>query len=130
MISSISDLLGRLPGPVNEQWPGGQRFIEALAHGSMKVELYAPLGSDPQLPHEQDELYFVVQGGADLVFDNRVTAVGAGDVMFIPAGAAHHFQNISPQFMAWVVFWGPSGGEIGAVSRPANHHDKTTNIGI
>ena len=40
----------------------GKRFFVGMAHGSMKVELYKPVGHDPQQPHEQDELYFIVSG--------------------------------------------------------------------
>jgi hypothetical protein len=32
----------------------GKRFFVGMAHGSMKVELYKPVGHDPQQPHEQD----------------------------------------------------------------------------
>jgi len=34
-----------------------------------------------------------------------------GDVLFVAAGVEHRFLNISDDFSAWVVFWGPKGGE-------------------
>jgi hypothetical protein len=37
----------------------------------------------------------------------------AGTTFFVPAGAEHRFENFSPDFATWVVFWGPKGGEKG-----------------
>ena len=76
--ASVAELLRRLPGKVSEKWPEGERFVTALAHGSMSVELYAPAGVDPQSPHAQDELYFIHSGTGELVIDDppRVRAGG------------------------------------------------------
>ncbi len=77
----------------------------------MSVELYAPVGSDPQTPHAQDELYFVQSGKADFYLDGVVKKCQAGDCLFVAAGAEHRFLNFTPDFVTWVVFWGPQGGE-------------------
>ena len=106
-------LLSRLPGPVTAAWPQGERFVQALAHGSMSVELYAPRGADPQQPHAQDELYFVHTGTGEFVLESQRCPVGPGSVLFVPAGRAHRFENFSDDFATWVVFWGPQGGEKG-----------------
>jgi hypothetical protein len=71
MKASFADLLKRIPGPATGKWPNGERFVEAFSHGSMTVELYAPSGHDPQTPHEQDELYFVVTGISEFVLENN-----------------------------------------------------------
>lgn len=107
----LADLLARIPGPRTARWPEGERFAAALSHGSMHVELYAPQGRDPQQPHDQDELYIVQQGRATLVMGDERAACGAGDVLFVPAGAVHRFEGFSADFCAWVIFWGPHGGE-------------------
>ena len=44
MKACASELLQRLPGPVTARWPAGERFVQAFAHGTMSVELYAPVG--------------------------------------------------------------------------------------
>lgn len=31
--------------------------------------------------------------------------------MFVPAGMTHRFEDFSADFVTWVVFWGPEGGE-------------------
>jgi mannose-6-phosphate isomerase-like protein (cupin superfamily) len=106
-----ADLLARLPGPASPQWPQGERFVRAFGHGSMTLELYAPLGRDPQQPHEQDELYIVHRGRGVLVVDGVRHAVEAGAAFFVPARVPHRFEDFSDDFATWVVFWGPPGGE-------------------
>ena len=111
MKSSVAELLARIPGPKSEQWPEGERFATAFAHGSMSVELYAPEGSDPQAPHAQDELYFIHAGSGSFLLDGEELAFAPGDCFFVPAGVEHRFTRFTPGFAAWVVFWGPNGGD-------------------
>lgn len=111
MKATAAELMARLPGPVDATWPDGARFVQAFAHGSMSVELYAPVGTDPQMPHRQDELYFVISGTGEFVLGSERTPFAPGTVFFVPAGATHRFERFSPDFASWVVFWGPEGGE-------------------
>ncbi len=111
MKAAAEELLARLPGPVNAKWPKGERFVQALSHGSMSVELYAPVGSDPQSPHLQDELYFIISGTGEFVLEQQRMSFAPGTVFFVPAGKSHRFENFSAGFATWVVFWGPKGGE-------------------
>jgi len=108
---SMSELSARLPGPPSGAWPQGERFMRGFAHGTMSVELYAPRGHDPQTPHAQDELYFVMQGRGELRIGDACHDFEAGDAFFVPAGMPHRFGNFTDDFAAWVVFWGPQGGE-------------------
>lgn len=112
-IVTFADLLKRIPTPAH-----GPRFALAMAHGSMSVELYAPVGVDRQQAHRQDELYVVARGEAEFVMDGQRTAVAPGHVLFVPAGADHRFENIGAHFATWVVFWGPAGGERGNPGQP------------
>lgn len=82
-----------------------------LAHGTMELEWYAPRGEDPQTPHDQDELYFVVTGSGRFVRGEETITFGPGDAIFVPAGVEHRFVDFSDDFGTWVVFWGPTGGE-------------------
>ena len=111
MKASAAELLARLPGRPSALWPQGERFLQALNHGSMTVELYAPVGTDPQQPHQQDELYFVISGTGEFVCGQERSRFGPSTVLFVPAGAVHRFENFSTDFATWVVFWGPRGGE-------------------
>ena len=109
--ASVADLLQRLPGPRTADWPDGERFTEAFAHGTLVVELYAPEAIDTQKPHTRDEAYFVVSGNGEFVMDSERTSFSAGDALFVAAGAEHRFENFSADFVTWVVFYGPEGGE-------------------
>ena len=108
---SLRDVQARIPGPKTEKWPAGEPFAEALRHGTMSVEVFAPRGKDAQLPHDQDELYFVVGGRADFIHEGKRMTVATGDALFVPAHDRHHFEDMSEDFTTWVVFWGPKGGE-------------------
>jgi mannose-6-phosphate isomerase-like protein (cupin superfamily) len=111
MKASAAALMRGLPGPATARWPQGERFVEAFRHGSMSVELYAPVGSDPQQPHAQDELYFIHAGSGRFLLDGATHDFDAGDCFFVAAGVEHRFVDFTPGFAAWVVFWGPEGGE-------------------
>jgi len=82
-----------------------------LENGSMELGYYKPQGSDEQEPHEQDEIY-IVQGGTGtfLLGDERI-AFAPGDALFVAAGVEHRFVDFSDDFGAWVIFYGPQGGE-------------------
>lgn len=90
-----------------------RRFVEMIRHGSMSVEWYAPVGVDPQQPHERDELYVVMRGSGMFLVGGETQPFGPGDVLFVPAGAVHRFFDFTDDFGTWVVFYGPPGGEKG-----------------
>ena len=102
---TVSDSLTRLPGPE------GERFVELFKHGTLSVELYAPRGHDPQSPHTRDEVYAVVQGSGRFQNGPERHRFGPGDVLFVPAGVEHRFEDFTDDLVVWVFFYGPEGGE-------------------
>ena len=84
MKAQAGQLLKRLPGRVSAQRSEGERFVQALANGTMAVELYVPIQTDPQSPHLQDELYFVISGTGDFVCGHKRSRFGANTVLFVP----------------------------------------------
>jgi mannose-6-phosphate isomerase-like protein (cupin superfamily) len=115
MKADFSELLNALPQKASSAYPLGTPFVQAMAHGSMSVELFAPgtsgLGRDIQQPHTQDELYVVQRGRSGFWLKDQRVEVQSGDVLFVPAGAEHRFEDFSHDFVTWVVFYGPQGGE-------------------
>ena len=89
----------------------GKRWAPLFQHGTLEVEIYAPRGTDPQQPHKKDEVYVVVQGAGEFICGKERTKFVAGDLLFVPAGETHRFENFSDDLYCWVVFWGPEGGE-------------------
>jgi len=88
------------------------RSAAVYQHGSLLLKLFAPVQSDTQQPHTQDELYFVAQGRGWFVNGETRHAVQPGDALFVPAGVAHRFEDFSDDLTVWVVFYGPQGGEM------------------
>ena len=58
-----------------------------------------------------------MQGTGTFVNGARREPFGPGDLLFVPAGVIHRFEEFSDDLVVWVVFYGPEGGE----ARPAPH---------
>ena len=82
-----------------------------LEHGSMQLGFYRPGKIDPQTPHDQDEIYIVSQGSGTFLLNGKRQAFEAGEALFVAAGAEHRFEDYTEDFCAWVIFYGPEGGE-------------------
>jgi mannose-6-phosphate isomerase-like protein (cupin superfamily) len=104
-------MMASMPGATSAEWPAGEPYAVGLSHGTMTLGCYAPVGKDPQQPHDQDELYIIHAGQGEIVIDGARHAFAPGDAFFVAAGSVHRFENVTPGFSAWVVFWGSAGGE-------------------
>jgi len=102
---TLAEGLARLPGGK------GERFVELFGHGTLSIELYAPRGHDPQQPHTRDEVYVVARGRGQFLNGGVRHPFGPGDVLFVPAGVVHRFEDFSDDLAVWVFFYGPEGGE-------------------
>lgn len=102
---TVSEALSKVPGP------SGERFAEVFQHGTLSVEMYAPRGHDPQQPHTRDEVYIVAQGSGTFWDGETRRPCGPGDFLFVSAGRPHRFEEFTPDFAVWVLFYGPDGGE-------------------
>ena len=110
----FADALADLPAPPEEP------YAVLFHHGSLTIGLYSPRGADEQTPHTRDETYVVARGGGVFIHEGERHPFATGDVLFAAAGEPHHFEDLSDDFAAWVLFHGPEGGEAGttASSRP------------
>lgn len=105
---TAENFAAKLPLPANEKWREGVWFVNAFEKDGFELEFFAPRGTDYQTPHEKDEFYIIIQGAADLVKDSESVKCQPGDAVFVPAGKRHHFENISENFAAWVIFFSAS----------------------
>ena len=90
---------------------GGEPWLEffrvpALSRGIYRLEAGA---DDPQTPHTEDEIYYVVSGHGALQVEKRDHVVDPGAILFVPAGAKHHFHGIS-ETLTLLVFFAPAEG--------------------
>ncbi|WP_086739268.1 cupin domain-containing protein [Streptomyces glaucescens] len=84
-------------------------YLQFLRERNMSVGLYALSAGeqDPQKPHSQDEVYFVVSGRASITVGTETTQVARGSVVYVPAGVPHRFHHISEDLRVLVVFSPP-----------------------
>ena len=66
-------------------------------------------GVDPQSPHTEDELYYVVRGRARVTVGDEERDVTAGSLVFVAATVPHRFHDITERLEIVVVF-GPAEG--------------------
>ena len=93
------------------QQEAARPYLEFLRRSSLSAGLYVlPAGgTDLQRPHAEDEIYIVAAGGALFSADLLTREVRAGDVLFVAAGVAHRFHDISEELRLIVVFAPPEG---------------------
>ena len=86
-------------------------FVELMKHDTMSVEYFAPIIKDTQQPHRQDEIYIIASGSSHFFINGNYLNCKAGDLLFVPAGIEHRFEDFSADFATWVIFYGADGGE-------------------
>ncbi len=81
-------------------------YNEFLRRDSMSLGLYMlPRGStDPQKPHREDEVYYVVGGRAQITVGAEERSVESGAIVFVAAGVDHRFHSITEDLTALVFF--------------------------
>jgi mannose-6-phosphate isomerase-like protein (cupin superfamily) len=107
----MNPLPSRLTPALAQRLGEDPRFAEVFAHGSLSVEIYAPRDHDPQTPHTRDEVYVVVAGSGKFFCAGEIRDFAPGELLFVPAGMDHRFLDFSDDFVTWVLFYGPEGGE-------------------
>jgi mannose-6-phosphate isomerase-like protein (cupin superfamily) len=88
-----------------------QLFTTIMKSGTMSVEYYKPDKIDLQTPHKQDELYIIINGSGTFLRDGERVSCKSNDVLFVPAGLEHRFENFTDDFATWVIFYGPQNEE-------------------
>jgi len=75
--------------------------VRALSAG---VYVLAAGATDPQRPHKEDELYYVVRGCGHMRVAGEEQVVKSGSVIFVPAEVEHLFFDISEELEVLVFF--------------------------
>jgi quercetin dioxygenase-like cupin family protein len=102
-----------------ERTEGGQSYREFLRVPAMSAGLYvlAAGATDPQKPHHEDEMYYIVRGHARFRASGpkhesgpayeEDREVSAGSVIFVAAEVEHRFYDIKEE-LAVLVFFAPA----------------------
>ena len=77
---------------------------------SAGVYVLTPGATDPQKPHKEDEVYYVVRGRAKMRIAGEEQVVKTGTVIFVPADIEHRFFDISEELEV-LVFFAPAESE-------------------
>jgi mannose-6-phosphate isomerase-like protein (cupin superfamily) len=85
---------------------GAAHWVEQLRVPDLSVGTYSiPAGGiDDQTPHTEDEIYVVTTGRATFEAGGSRVAVGPGSVLYVPAGEAHRFTDVSEDLATVVIF--------------------------
>ena len=88
-----------------------QRWLEFLRVSSCSMGLYCLKAGqdDPQQPHTEDEVYYVIAGKASLVVGEQRRTVGAGDLLFVERLTEHRFCEVTED-LTLLVFFAPREG--------------------
>ena len=89
-----------------QQAQTGKSYLEFLRVPAMSAGVYAlPVGgTDPQKPHKEDEMYYVVRGRARMRVGSEDQAISRGSVIFVAAKVEHRFYNIAEELVVLVFF--------------------------
>lgn len=89
-----------------EQQSSGKSYLEFLRVPSLSVGLYTlPAGgTDPQQPHNEDEVYYIVEGQGFIRVGQEDRAVETGTIVFVAANVEHRFHTISEDLKILVFF--------------------------
>jgi mannose-6-phosphate isomerase-like protein (cupin superfamily) len=85
---------------------GGKPWMEFLRAPSLSAGIYrlAAGSVDPQKPHTEDEVYYVISGSGSFTREDRTIPVAAGSTIYVAANAAHRFHDITDDLTILVLF--------------------------
>lgn len=94
---------------LNGRQQAGKLYLEFLRVPALSAGVYvlAAGATDPQRPHKEDELYYVIHGRARMKAADQDQEVGAGSVIFVAAGVEHRFHDVQEE-LAVLVFFAPA----------------------
>lgn len=94
----------------------GKLYFEFLRVPAMSAGVYV-LGAgarDPQKPHREDEMYYIVRGRARMQIGSgdagEHAEVRAGSVIFVEAAVEHRFYDVTEELEV-LVFFAPAEQE-------------------
>ena len=92
-----------------QQQATGRAYLEFLRVPSMSMGVYSLLagGVDPQQPHTEDEVYYVVSGRGQIRVGDEDRPIGPGSIVFVAATVDHRFHTIEED-LTILVFFAPA----------------------
>jgi mannose-6-phosphate isomerase-like protein (cupin superfamily) len=88
---------------------GGASPIQALNFSMGNVTLEPNGGQVPWHNQEQEEIYFIVEGTAEMCLGEERTVVKSGQAVYIPSRVFHQLTNIGETPCRMLYCYGPAG---------------------
>ena len=97
-----------LPQLISQRAATNKLYLEFLKVPDLSMGLYIlPAGGvDPQSPHTEDEVYYIVSGRAQIQVANEDGAVQAGSIVYVAKNVEHRFHSIEEELIV-IVFFAP-----------------------
>ena len=94
---------------ISQRADSNKAYLEFLKVPDLSMGLYVlPAGgTDPQSPHTEDEVYFVVSGKAQIKVADEDRAVQAGSIVYVAKNVEHRFHSIEEELTV-IVFFAPA----------------------
>ena len=91
---------------ISQRESSNKLYLEFLKVPDLSMGLYVlPAGrTDPQSPHTEDEVYYVVSGRAQIKVADEDRAVQAGSIMYVSKNVEHRFHSIEEELTVLVFF--------------------------
>ena len=85
---------------------GGEMWQEFLRVPALSMGLYViPAGGDdPQSPHNEDEVYYVVSGLGTLTAGNQEFEARVGSILYVAKNVPHKFHEVTEELRVLVFF--------------------------
>ena len=88
---------------------GGASPIQAKAFAMGQVTLEARGGQVPWHNQDQEEVYFILAGRAEMCLGPERRELTAGQAAYIPPGVFHQLTNLGDEPLVMIYVYGPSG---------------------
>jgi mannose-6-phosphate isomerase-like protein (cupin superfamily) len=91
---------------ISQRVSSNKLYLEFLKVPDLSMGLYVlnAGGTDPQSPHSEDEVYYVVSGRAKILVADEERDVQAGSIVYVEKNVAHHFHSIEEELTVLVFF--------------------------
>jgi mannose-6-phosphate isomerase-like protein (cupin superfamily) len=91
---------------ISQQETSNKLYLEFLKVPALSMGLYVlPAGgTDPQSPHTEDEIYYVVSGRAKINVAGEDRQVQAGSIVYVAKTVEHRFHSIEEELRVLVFF--------------------------
>lgn len=88
---------------------GGASPIQASNFCMGMVILDPDGGQVPWHNHEQEEVYLILDGSAEICIGDEREIISAGQAVYIPSGTFHQLTNLSSESCRMLYCFGPAG---------------------